>query len=116
MKKSAVVSESSEIMEHLTTVLALVDFVPAMGVDMGSEVVPSGISAATNMAGKWLLSSMDSHVTPQVGGANEFASTHLTRKWSLWLYIVGFLVLREFTRVKCNDLCLNHLEISIAVP
>lgn len=74
-------------MEDFTTMLALVDLVSAMSMDVRTEVVTTGIATPTDVTGKGLLPSVDPHVTTEVSGSYELAAAHLTGVWSVRLFL-----------------------------
>ena len=80
------VGKSGEVMEDLSTVFALVDLVAPVGVNVGAEVVPSGIATPTDVAGKGFLPRVDSHVTAEVSGTDELTPTYLAGVGSLGLH------------------------------
>lgn len=86
MQEPAVVSKPREVVEDLPTVLAFVNLVAPVGMDVGTEIVPTGIATPTNVAGKGLLASMDPHVASEVSGTDKLPPTYFTRVWSLRLH------------------------------
>ena len=104
---AAVVGKAGEIVEHFTAVLALVDFVSSVGVDVGSQVVSSGVATATDVAGKGFLSSVDPHVPAQVSGAYELAFADLAGEGSVRLQLLP-LLLRQRLHVHGDELPLHH--------
>ena len=77
---AAVVGKTSKVVEHVSAVLALVDLVPAMCLDVGPEVVPTRIPAAAYVTRKWLLTRVDAHVATEVRRSDELAAAHVADK------------------------------------
>ena len=82
--QAAVVSKPSEIMENLPAVLALVDLVPPVGLDVRTQVVPASVALPTDMAREGLLSGVDAHVPAQVRGADEPMAADITEERPFW--------------------------------
>jgi hypothetical protein len=79
MHRSAVVCKACQVVEHLSTVFAFVNLVPAVSVDVSSQVVSTSISTPADVTGKGLLPGVNTHVSAQVRSADELAATHLAR-------------------------------------
>jgi len=78
-----VICVSCEVVEHLPAVLALVDLLSSVGLNVGSEVVAASVALPANMTAEGLLSGVDPHVPAKVSGSNEFAAAHFARVRSL---------------------------------
>ena len=91
MHESTVISKSGEIVERLSAVFALVNPVPAVCLDVSPQVVPTGVALAADVAGEWLLSRVDPHVTSEMGGSDEamVADTAEERTLRLLLLVGG---------------------------
>ena len=108
MNDPAVVCKSREIVEHFPAVFALVYLVPAVCMDVCTEIVPTSVAPTTDVAGKWLLSSMDPHVSPEVCCSDKLPSTDVTWEGSLWLQLSTFL-LSQVVCLQRHHLAVHHL-------
>ena len=88
MQQSTVISKSREIVERLSAVFALVNPVPAVCLDVGPKVVPTGVALAADVAGERLLSRVDPHVSSEVGGPDEAMVADTAEEWTLWLLLL----------------------------
>ena len=86
------VDEAGEIVEHLAAVLALVDLVTAVCLDVRAQVVAAGIPLPADVAGERFLAGVNPHVTPKVRGPDESVAAHFAHKGPLRfpLILLGF--------------------------
>ena len=108
MNDPAVICKSCEIVEHLPAVFTLVYFVPAVSMDVRTEIVPTSVAPTTDVTGKRLLSSVDPHVPPEVCCSDELPSTDVTWEGSLGLQLSTFL-LSQVVCLQCHHLAMHHL-------
>ena len=110
MNDPAVVCKPCEIVEHFPTVFALVYLVPAVCMNVCTKIVPTSVAPTTDVAGKWLLSSVDPHVSPEVCRSDELPSTDVTWEGSLWLQLSTFL-LSQVVCLQRHYLAVHHLTV-----
>ena len=79
VQESAMIGESREIPEHVSTMLTLVNLVPPVGLYVSPEVVPTSITTSTDVTSKRLLPRVDPHVSTKVSGPDKLSTAHLTR-------------------------------------
>ena len=108
MNDPAVVCKSCEVVEHFPAVFTLVYFVPAVCMDVRTEIISTSVAPATDVAGKWLLSGVDPHVSPEVCCSDKLPSTDVAWEGSLWLQLLTFL-LSQVVCLQCHHLAVHHL-------
>ena len=79
----AVVSKAGQVLEHVPTVLALVDLVSPVRLDVGTQVVPSSVPTPAYVTGEGFFPRVDAHVATEVGGADELAAANVADEGSV---------------------------------
>lgn len=77
MHDATVVGESRQVVKHVSAVLALVDLVPPVSLNVRAEIVSSGVAAPAYVTGERLFPRVYAHVPTEVRGADELATAHL---------------------------------------
>ena len=75
--QSAVVGEPGEVVERLSTVLALVNPVPPMGLNVRSQIVSAGVALSTDVTSKRFFASMNPHVASKVRSSDKTMVAHV---------------------------------------
>ena len=83
MPHSAVIREPREIVKRFPAVLALVDAIASVSLDVRPEVVPASVPLSADVAGERLLSRVNSHMPTKVCGADEAMVAHIAHEWTV---------------------------------
>ena len=75
--QSAVVGEPGEVVERLSTVLALVNPVPPMSLNVRSQIVSAGVALSTDVTSKRFFASMNPHVASKVRSSDKTMVAHV---------------------------------------
>ena len=91
--------------------LAFMDLVPAVSVDVCTEIVPTGVAPATDVTGKWLLPSVDPHVPAEMCCSDELPPTDPTWEGSVRLQLLSFFFCQA-VHIQRHHLALHDLYTS----